>query len=194
MLNIALIAPMCAGKSHLAHALVDLLGYRRLAFATPLKERVAGRHGITIAQLDTNKDAYRAELQTAGQAEREREPLFWCWELGKQIAAERERPIVVDDCRYLNEAEYLRELGFILVKLRTPLHVRIARHVAQHGTPPKAASQKHASELDFGKIKAHITVSGLSHPANNIGKIISASRAISMAQSFDRLVRAGGLA
>ena len=60
-------------------------------------------------------------LQLLGEGARRSEPEIWIQFVKQQITEIREVgftfPLVLDDCRYLNEAEFLRKYGFILIRV-----------------------------------------------------------------------------
>lgn len=103
--TICLVGKMCAGKDYIGAQLVENCGYTRLAFADALKQEVADRHGITLVELNKNKSKYRAELQQHGKDMRAKDLLYWV----NKVEAIRETipgPVVITDCRHVNEAEW----------------------------------------------------------------------------------------
>lgn len=155
--NIALIGKAQAGKDTVASRLVERYGFRRVAFADPLKATAlridpliptaTGVH-VRLSQLvadvgwDYAKTTYpevRRILQHTGGAVRVLDKELWvCAGLDAVIAHEAASlPTVVTDVRYLNEATTLRRWGFTFVR------------VARPGRVDSSAAGRHASETEL---------------------------------------------
>lgn len=171
MLKIALAGPICSGKSTIAAALGDEFGYRRLAFADALKAEVAGQHGIGVAELNENKAIYRADLETLGERRRASNPLYWCNLLAVVLDAydQMDRPVVVDDLRYINEADFLRARGFVIVGVATPDAVREQRHQARYGKPLPPPSE---AERQAKLVKSDFIMLGTSAPLYGFARLL----------------------
>ncbi|MQS38886.1 hypothetical protein FFZ77_25835 [Streptomyces katsurahamanus] len=148
-----------SGKDTVAARLMDH-GYKRLAFADPLKAMVRDMDPYVITspgvavRLNTlvgdvgweyAKDKYpevRALLQRTGQAVRDRDPYFWVRLLMAQVEGARDvgYPIVVSDVRYPNEADTLAAHGFTLVRVQRD------RWEAETVTPDELTNRRHTSE------------------------------------------------
>lgn len=115
--NICLIGKAGSGKTTLAELLETGQDYHRISFASPLK-----------VMADTTTD--RARLQQLGLDVRALDPLAWVRlalaemdRLTDEAVAcsnvlNGDRPrFVVDDCRFPNELDALREDGFVVVKV-----------------------------------------------------------------------------
>lgn len=103
----------------------------RYAFADPLKNAfveafrafqvaIGEQPTFTREELDANKNYYRQQLEDFGtKFVRDRyAPDFWVQLMKKNLDRTSSHVlIVVDDCRFLNEAELLRSEGFRLVRL-----------------------------------------------------------------------------
>lgn len=103
--TICLVGKMCAGKDYIGQQLVRHCGYTRLAFADALKQEVADRHGITVDYLNNNKSVYRAELQQHGKDMRKIDPFYWVNKV-QEMREKLDGPVVITDCRHVNEAEW----------------------------------------------------------------------------------------
>lgn len=114
MIDIAFIGKAGVGKSTIAEQLVKNNNYVKMAFATPLK-MIAEE--IFMRPMDKTDPADRKVLQLLGtEVGRAREQDIWLRHF--DIAySEIDANVVVDDCRFLNEAEYLYEHGFFIVKI-----------------------------------------------------------------------------
>ncbi|MEE1835768.1 deoxynucleotide monophosphate kinase family protein [Streptomyces sp. SP17KL33] len=141
MRNIALMGRARSGKDTIAERLVKEHGYERVAFADPLKEMalqidplIPTMDGIHVRLRalvrDTGweyaKDHYpevRRLLQYVGQSVRAHSyEDFWRDLAMRKVSAAiaADRPVVVTDCRYLNEAQTLSAARFLMVRVIRP--------------------------------------------------------------------------
>lgn len=141
------------GKTTVAEILCDRYGYFHESFASPIREFVATIVGTSVHGLEAVKEAPlewldgktpRHMMQTVG-TEWGRDtvhPELWVRSLVKRIAPAitRHQPVVVSDVRFPNEAEALRSLGGIIVRVTRPGMTR--------GTHP-SETQVDAIEADF---------------------------------------------
>lgn len=142
--NIALTGLARSGKDSVAARLVEDHGYVRVAFADKLKEAALKANPIAVTDDDywdvpgtrlvdvveghgweAAKDRFpevRRFLQDYGQAIRETNPYFWITTAWSRIydAWDDGRPVVVTDVRYTNEADFLTESNFTLVRVTRP--------------------------------------------------------------------------
>jgi hypothetical protein len=137
MKHIGLIGLAGSGKDTAAKALISL-GYMRYAFADRVKN-LAWRFG-----WDGNKDERgRALLQNIGMAGRQYDPATWIKYVELMIEHETDLELIVfTDVRFQNEADYVRSIGGIIV--------RIVR--------PGIISGNHESELKQADIPADIEI------------------------------------
>ncbi|MFD3573837.1 hypothetical protein [Streptomyces sp. NPDC058644] len=146
MKDIALTGLSRSGKDSIAARLVEKHGYARVAFADRLKESALKadpwidgpyprypdgwmvRLSVLVHHVgwERAKDEYpevRRYLQHSGQTIREIDPQFWIKASLPQVRAAQEldgRPVVFTDVRYVNEAEYLKDRGFAIVRVTRP--------------------------------------------------------------------------
>jgi hypothetical protein len=118
-----------SGKSTAADYLTEFYGYVQFAFAGALKEVVQTAFRFTDAQMTVGKEVKdprvgkspRWCLQHFGSAFREVWPPVWISNLRREIldflAINGQRPIVVTDVRFQDEAEALKRMGAVLVRL-----------------------------------------------------------------------------
>jgi len=116
-LRIAFVGKAGSGKTTLAMYLVRSRGFKRLSFATALKK--IAQDIIFWRPLDKRRD--RRFLQCLGEDARQFIGAdvwirWFDWSL-KQLENDFVENIVVDDCRYLNEAQYLKDNGFVLIRV-----------------------------------------------------------------------------
>lgn len=178
--NIAIVGEMGSGKTTLANALIEQHGFRRVSFAGRLKEIAArvyepspeGQYGVVektkqyeVWPLDEG-DSYvisgREVLQRLGQSVKELDRLFWVRWLMNDIDAGMygDGPFVTDDCRFVYEAEALRERGFLIVRVMTPAKVRMERYEMTYGRMPTVQEMSHPSETEVSHIEWDILLDG----------------------------------
>lgn len=148
-----------SGKSTVATHLARVHGFERVNFKDALCEEVLERFptvlelladscNMTIPQLFTEKPPFmRVLLQNYGtEVRRGDDPDYWTrkW---KERALDHVQPaqIVVDDVRFQNEAEAVRDLGGIIV--------RITRRTVDLTEP-----DYHQSETEMDSIEADYTI------------------------------------
>lgn len=118
MTRVALCGRAGSGKSTLAKLLIDEHGYVRLAFADGIKKIAFEALG---RQIDKSNPPERAFLQIIGDGARAVQSDIWIQRLDSELQTLLEQGanrVVVDDVRRVNEAEYLRSQGFMLVTVR----------------------------------------------------------------------------
>jgi hypothetical protein len=118
-MKIAILGKAGSGKSTLSDKLVNELQYKRLSFAGKMKEFV---EAILMRPLDKSNPLDREFIQRFGtDLCRKRDPEVWIKHFAltykETIQKQVDKRVVVDDCRFLNEAEFLRKEGFMFVKL-----------------------------------------------------------------------------
>jgi len=144
--RIALGGKMGSGKSSDADFLAKSFQFKQYGFSTKLKEIASDLFDMEV------KD--RVLLQMLGTRVREIETDAWANYVMKQINAEAPLRIVIDDLRYINESEILRENGFTLIKLDAPVSVRKKRGIV--GFNEETAT--HPSEVELDAIDFDYTI------------------------------------
>ena len=157
-----------SGKSTAADYLTREHGYHQFAFAGALKDTVGTAFGFTHEQLHGNlKESIdprygvspRWCLQWLGtEVLRARFPDIWIKNLRREIleflSINGQRPLVVTDVRFRDEAEALRKMGAVLVRIERDEGLRTAGGDA---CPTKACATgipNHVSEValdDYGR-------------------------------------------
>lgn len=147
-MNIALAGKMKSGKSTLAQALEELdLCTSILSFSQPIRDGLKVM-GITKAP---HPELYRKGAQYLGtDLVRAEYPDWWIDLARKKILhdpwySDDHVTIVVDDCRFENEFEALKDLGFLMVWLDVSEATQLSR-----GAEPDRLT--HASETGLDHI------------------------------------------
>lgn len=166
--NIAFIGYMGVGKTTASDYLVEKHGYVKMSFAEPVKEIASivledmdtfmdDNFGIApvdavdgwtpdLVNQQKGNPSIRKLLQLIGtELGRDRYgDIVWIDAMRDRINAHgwvSQKPIVIDDTRFLNEAEFLRrEFGFKVIRLVRPL------------VYPNVITSDHRSETEIRKI------------------------------------------
>lgn len=111
------------------------------SFAKGVKEEAlaAGWNGL-------KDEAGRALLNEIGQNRRSRDPLYWVRQCFSRIESQNDpsRVWVIVDCRYTNEADFVRQHGGLLWRVR-----RISPDGSDYDNGLGEAQKNHASEVDL---------------------------------------------
>lgn len=187
--SIAIVGEFASGKTTLADYLVENHGYTRVSFAKRLKEVCAAvynggqpieKNASYVVSRESTNDTIisgRQVLQEFGQSVKALDRDFWIrWllaDLEKEARTGSVRPgsYVTDDCRFDYEADILRQHGFLIVKVSTPLHVRQQRYEAIYGRPPTEEEMNHPSETSVRDIEADVEVRGCD-PVELLGEYV----------------------
>ena len=170
-MNIAIVGKMYAGKTTLAEAFVEHHGYTRVAMAGPLKQLALYAYGeevvkdkeYAVTDLETGEVGFksgRAILQGIGQTIKQVDRDIWLKMFITDTTNMQREPYVVDDVRFQFEADYLRQNGWIIVKVDTPEWVRVARAESSTGRRPTKEELNHESEREVTAISADILYRG----------------------------------
>lgn len=140
-----------SGKTTAAKALVHFHGYSRISFADPIR-RMLMAIGLTAEDMADRKEVPhaligfntpRVAMQTLGTEWGRRTICddLWLKIARRDIEQARAFPdfagIVIDDCRFDNEAELIRSLGGVVVKVERGGQVAMANgHASEVGVNP----------------------------------------------------------
>lgn len=107
----------------------------RIAFADEVKRELSVATGISIEQMEREKDRFRPGQQWWGtEFRRFDDENYWIKKAAKKMYAQPECPcFVFTDVRMANEAAWIRKKGGILVKLTRIDGKRIDHHVSEIG-------------------------------------------------------------
>jgi len=113
----------------------------RLAFADAVKKELCKNLNISTEELNTHKEKYRLQMQELGATQRAKDPDYWIKQIRAPKGWAKDGFIIFTDCRFLNEAEFIRKLGGKLIRIR--------RDVSDK------TEDKHISETELEKIVYH---------------------------------------
>jgi hypothetical protein len=146
---IALTGQMGSGKS----TALDIIKSRKEAmyvkFAQPLYDLQTTIYNELGLDLNSVKGKDRRLLQVLGTDwGRDKDPNIWvnAWQKKVLNLGGLGYDVITDDCRFINEAEKIKEMGGIIIKIQGP----------QRGEFITGTS--HASEADITKINADYTI------------------------------------
>ena len=106
-----------SGKDTFARVLSERAGYVRVAFADALKEEVAAFLGISLEELERDKELWRPVLQHRGVSMRQKNPNHWIDRVAYRITTLIPARVVITDVRFLNEAAWVRSRGGMIVRV-----------------------------------------------------------------------------
>ena len=166
--RIGLVGRKGHGKDTVAQFLVEQYGFRRFAFADPIKDMLHAGLGVPYAVLHGDADlkeridprygvSVRHMLTTLGTEWGRAYVSDDVWvriALGRIVEFESERGRqrwVASDVRFENEAAALRDAGFVLVRVVRPEYVTMTREC-----------ESHRSETDGDKILVDMVVENAS--------------------------------
>lgn len=148
--GVAFSGRAASGKSTVARALADALAEREVtaevfSFADGIKREVWELYGI-LKHHPGGRDA----LIRHGDERRLEDPHYWPDRLAPSITralTARTLP-VIDDLRFVAEAEWLRRRGFYLVRVKAPAKLR-ERRLKERGADPRFAYSGAPSEAQL---------------------------------------------
>lgn len=161
MTNIAIVGQMYAGKTTLANAVTRVGGHQRVLMAGPLKAIAGLAFGEDIDKGKEYPTSYgpksgRQILQEVGQSMKAVDRDFWlnCFfnDIEHLTTIGKATGFVVDDVRFVFEAEALKANGWEIVKVKTPENIRLARGKAALGRNITAKELGHESEIEVNRI------------------------------------------
>lgn len=127
-MRIAICAKMRSGKDVLANTLIEDYGFTGFKFSKGIKDIIEEYFPDDIAQ----KRKMREHYQRIGQSMRGLDHKVWINHTKKEIFSHFEEhgydsDIVISDLRQKNEYEFLKDMGFTIIKIESDRQNRISR-------------------------------------------------------------------
>jgi dephospho-CoA kinase len=141
--RIAFCGFMGSGKSTVAQILEMKYGFKRYSFASKLKEIIKELYNV-----DKNHPNFRIIAQSFADATLRIDPYTWIRFLCSRIDQENPWRCVVDDLRFVREAQALKQLGFTIVRLKCSLSTLKKRNPSGFCS----TTLNHPSEIEHKKI------------------------------------------
>ena len=163
-MKIAICGPICSGKTYLSNYLSTQYNLEKYSFGDKVKDIATD-----LCNMDY-KD--RPLLQTISDKMKEIDPDIWAKYVVRKI--KHLDNIIIDDLRFVNEARYLQELGFTIIKLTIDPDTqrdRIMRKYILH-YQIHIDNLHHNSEQDYNNIKVDYSLVSNKHLFNTIDVIL----------------------
>ena len=163
-MKIAIFGPICSGKTYLSDYLSKEYNLEKYSFGQKVKD-------IAVDLFDM-KYKNRPLLQNIADKMKEIDNDIWVKYIYKKIKYVDN--IIIDDLRFVNEAKYLEDLGFIIIKLSIDPIIqkkRIIRKYPKH-YQKHLDNLDHNSELDYNNINVDYTLESNHNLLNKIGIIL----------------------
>lgn len=149
-MKIAIVGKMRSGKDTIADMLTVKQGFKTLAFADGIREIVT-----TYFPEALEKGKPREHYQFIGQELRKLNPNVWINTLDRRAADFTD--IIVTDCRQVNEAIYLRENGYMIIKVYASDNLRVKR-ICDAGEVVSLEQFEHDTEKQVDEIVADFAI------------------------------------
>lgn len=153
MMKIAICGKMASGKTTIADALCQELGFKRFSLAGGVKDLANFLFDIPEGHKD------RVAYQKVGDGARKTlYPDIWIDVLKGRINESNPSYVVVDDVRYLNEVQKLRQSGWYIIKVEIDDELQIQRlkETYPDDWEVHADSRNHPSEAEVDSIPANL--------------------------------------
>lgn len=173
MILIGITGKKYAGKTTLANLIQKATTAKtiQIAFADAVKEEVAKACGVTVEQIEQNKQQFRPILQWWGTDFRRKMQRddYWIQELNRRCVNAHNQNVscvIIPDCRFQNEAQYIKSIPASWL-------VRIKREATDNDY------DKHASETELETIATDLcihnngTLNDLYHQARTLIEMIN---------------------
>lgn len=156
-----------------------------VAFGDALKQECADSLGITVQEINDDKEFYRPFLQWYGSSFRRRQnERYWIEKLEQSGVFESAEKLVVSDVRFLNEIEWIKSLGGGVI------------HVTRD-YPCDENSQHISEDTDGLGSECHLRIENDGSP-EYIGTVVRAAKELSQyfryndaAKAFNRQYQSG---
>lgn len=162
MILIGICGKLGVGKdyitTHVVKSILKNRNYLQLAFADQIKINVMTKSGLSYDDLYVNKtDVSRRLLQVEGTNGRNENTNIWINYLDNWATVQSRRGVeylIISDCRYKNEFEYIKKNDGILIKVIAPdrNNDRLVQEASSSGVFDNEIFNKiknHSSECDL---------------------------------------------
>lgn len=182
MLIIGITGKLGTGKDYITNHIIKPtlkslgLEYIHIAFADTIKIHVMATHNIPFEECYIQKtDQTRKLLQTVGTSQREINPNIWINHVKAWIDIQESRgvkAIILSDCRFLNEYEFIQNKGGIIIQVIAPNrnHERLLQESNGDMDIYRSIST-HISETDLEAIQPDMTIHNDTNDIMNIETI-----------------------
>lgn len=141
-MKIAIHGPMCSGKTTISDIIKEYdNSYKKYSFGLKVKD--------IAKDLFDMKGKDRSLLINVATKMREIDPDIWAKYVVKQIKEDNNNNCIIDDLRFQNEADYLKN-DWLIISLTTPKEVRIKRikEIYKENYQDHIKNMGHISETD----------------------------------------------
>lgn len=141
-MKIAIHGPMCSGKTTISDIIKEYdNSYKTYSFGLKVKD--------IAKDLFDMKGKDRSLLINVATKMREIDPDIWAKYVVKQIKKDNNSNCIIDDLRFQNEADYLKN-DWLMISLTTPEEVRIKRikEIYKENYQDHIKNMSHISETD----------------------------------------------
>ncbi len=141
-MKIAIHGPMCSGKTTISDIIKEYdNSYKTYSFGLKVKD--------IAKDLFDMKGKDRSLLINVATKMREIDPDIWAKYVVKQIKEDNNNNCIIDDLRFQNEADYLKN-DWLMISLTTPKEVRIKRikEIYKENYQDHIKNMEHISETD----------------------------------------------
>lgn len=160
---IGLAAQARAGKSTVAQYLAGHFGYVEMSFAAPIRRFISDLTGIPLEDLEKTEVKERV-IPWIGKSPRQMMQTLGT-EWGRELVSESlwvdavmhkalrsDRPVVISDVRFENEAKAIREVGGAVIHLTRPGAPKVSAHKSEAGVAFRPGDFRIANDRDLATL------------------------------------------
>lgn len=193
MRNIAIAGKFAVGKTSVANILEANHGYIRMSIASSLKQFVNEMYARDVYGSDENALLQKSDivfinaaegrkavsvrqlLQDIGNTMKTIDQDIWLRGVRHQVLLWNDmgKSVVIDDVRFPREAEYLKRIGFVNVRLTAKEETRLERYFRTYGITPSRHELDDKSETLVDAITPDHDLDG-ERSAEELADVISA--------------------
>lgn len=193
MKNIGIAGKFAVGKTSVANILEANHGYVRMSIASSLKQFVnemyardvyGSDEGATLQKSDSvlintpdgrRMVTVRQLLQDIGNQMKMIDQDIWLRGVRHQVLLWNEmgKSVVIDDVRFPREAEYLKNIGFVNIRLTASEETRLERYFRTYGIKPSRQELNDKSETAVDAITPDYELDG-ERSAEELADVVAA--------------------